>query len=140
MTETRDRQPADPVAPSLEDFERIAEAAFAALPEAFRARCENVLVTVADFADDETLDHFEMESPFELTGLYEGVDLTQKSHLDPPEGPDRVWLYRLPILLEWCERGDVGLRELISHVLVHEIGHHFGLTDEEIEAIEARAD
>jgi predicted Zn-dependent protease with MMP-like domain len=130
----------DPIAPSLEDFERMAEAAFTALPAPFRARCENVLIRIEDFADDATLDSFEMESPFELTGLYHGLDLTQKSHLDLPGEPDQVFLYRLPILLEWCERGDVGLRELISHVLVHEIGHHFGLTDEEIEAIEARAD
>ena len=74
----------DPIAPSLEDFERMAEAAFAALPVPFRARCENVLIRVEDFADDATLDSFEMESPFELTGLYHGLDLTQKSHLDLP--------------------------------------------------------
>jgi predicted Zn-dependent protease with MMP-like domain len=130
----------DPVAPSLEDFQLIAAAAFEALPEVFRSRCDNVLIAVADFADDETLAMFGMESPFELTGLYHGVDLTRKSHLDIAGGPDRVWLYRRPILDEWCERGDVGLRELVSHVLVHEIGHHFGLTDDEIEAIEANAD
>ena len=77
-----------------------------------------------------------MESPYELTGLYHGVDLTQKSVSDPTPEPDYVFLYRLPILLEWCERGNVTLAELITHVLIHEIGHHFGLSDEDMHAIE----
>ena len=77
-----------------------------------------------------------MDSPYELTGLYQGVDLTQKSLSDPNPEPDYVFLYRLPILMEWCERGNVTLSELITHVLVHEIGHHFGLSDEDMHAIE----
>jgi len=126
-------------APSAEDFLAIAENAWAELPEAFRAMCGNVAILVEDFAGEDTLRHFGMENPYELTGLYHGVDLTQKSLTHPENGPDHVFLYRLPILLEWCERGDVTLRELIAHVLVHEIGHHFGLSDEDMHAIEDAA-
>ena len=126
-------------APDLDDFAEMASAAFAALPEAFRARCDGVLIRVEEFADEETLTAMEIEDPFELTGLYRGVDLTAKSSADIAPEPDEVWLYRRPILDEWAERADVGLYELVVHVLVHEIGHHFGLTDEQIEAIEARA-
>ena len=133
-------EPGDAVAPSLADFERMADAAFDALPADFRALCQDVVIRIADFADDETLKAMEIENPFELTGLYEGVDLTRRSNLDTAQQPDFVWLYRRPILEEWCERGDVTLYRLIEHVLVHEIGHHFGLTDDDIDAIEARED
>ena len=126
-------------APDLDDFADMASAAFAALPETFRARCDGVLIRVEEFADEETLTAMEIEDPFELTGLYRGVDLTAKSSADIAPEPDEVWLYRRPILDEWAERADAGLYELVAHVLVHEIGHHFGLTDEQIEAIEARA-
>lgn len=129
----------DPVAPGLDDFEDMAARAFAALPAGFRARCGAVLIRVADFAEDETLREMGVADPFELTGLYSGVDLTRKSIDDIASTPDEVWLYRRPILDEWAERGDVGLYELVNHVLVHEIGHHFGLTDEQIAAIESRA-
>ncbi|QIE54882.1 metallopeptidase family protein [Pikeienuella piscinae] len=128
----------DLVAPGLDAFEKMAERAFAALPEEFRTRCSGVLIRVADFADRDTLDEMRIEDPFELTGLYCGVDLTRKSHDDFATPPDEVWLYRRPILDEWAERGDVGLFELVNHVLVHEIGHHFGLTDDEIHLIESR--
>ena len=131
---------ADETPASTEDFLSIAEEAFAELPPPFRKMTGNVSIQVMDFADDATLDHFEMESPYELTGLYHGVDLTRKSMIDPEAGPDHVFLYRLPILLEWCERGDVTLKELIAHVLVHEIGHHFGLSDDDMHAIEDAAD
>ena len=125
--------------PSHDDFLALAEGAFADLPEGFRAMCGNVVIQVSDFADETTLKHFQMDSPYELTGLYHGVDLTAKSIIDPETGPDYVFLYRLPILLEWCERGDVCLKALIAHVLVHEIGHHFGLSDEDMHAIEDAA-
>jgi len=128
------------VAPSLDDFERLARAAFDDLPPLFRDRCGDVALRIADFADDETLDEMGIEDPFELTGLYHGVDLTQKSVSDVEPRADEVWLYRRPILDEWCERGDETLGDLIAHVLVHEIGHHFGLTGDDIEAIEAAAD
>ncbi len=137
MTDAPPRSDETPPAP--EDFLAIAEAAWAELPEGFRRMCGNVVIQVDDFADQETLDHFEMDSPYELTGLYHGVDLTHKSVADPEAGPDHVFLYRLPILLEWCERGNVTLKELVSHVLVHEIGHHFGLSDEDMHAIEDAA-
>jgi predicted Zn-dependent protease with MMP-like domain len=127
-------------APDESLFLEIAQSAWDGLPAQFRALCGNVVIQTPDFADAETLSHFKMESPYELTGLYHGVDLTQKSVLDPAGGPDYVFLYRLPILLEWCERGNVTLSEIISHVLVHEIGHHFGLSDDDMHAIEDAAD
>ncbi len=123
-------------APSDADFLTLAEAAWEMLPGAFKQMCGNVVIQVTDFAPEEVLKHFEMDSPYELTGLYHGVDLTQKSMSDPAPEPDYVFLYRLPILLEWCERGNVTLSELITHVLIHEIGHHFGLSDEDMHAIE----
>ena len=126
-------------APNETAFLALAEACWERLPEAFRGLCGNVVIQVTDFAPDEVLAHFEMESAYELTGLYHGVDLTQKSISDPTPEPDYVFLYRLPILLEWCERGDVTLSELIAHVLVHEIGHHFGLSDEDMHRIEDEA-
>jgi len=126
-------------APSEDAVLALAEAAWEDLPEAFRALCGNVVIQVSDFAPEDVLNHFEMDSPYDLTGLYHGVDLTQKSIADPAPEPDYVFLYRLPILLEWCERGNVTLSELITHVLVHEIGHHFGLTDEDMHAIEDAA-
>lgn len=129
----------DATAPSESDFLALAETAWEGLPEAFRALCGNVVIQVSDFAHEDVLKHFQMDSPYDLTGLYHGVDLTQKSLSDPAPEPDYVFLYRLPILLEWCERGDVTLSELITHVLVHEIGHHFGLSDEDMHAIEDAA-
>lgn len=128
------------LAPSEADFLTLAEAAFAALPEGFRAMCGNVVIQIADFADEDTLKALEIENAYELSGLYHGIDLTEKSLMDSGAMPDHVFLYRLPILLEWCERGDVTLDELIAHVLVHEIGHHFGLSDEDMHAIEDSVD
>jgi len=126
-------------APSLDDFQALAEAAWAELPEAFRAMIAGpMLLRVEDFADEAVLREMRIENPFELTGLYTGVDLTQKSHLDGPE-PDIVTLYRRPLLDEWCERGDITLSDLIKHVIVHEIGHHFGLSDEDMHRIEDSA-
>ncbi len=127
-------------APSLDDLAELAEAAFAALPDAFRALAGEVIFRVDDFPDAEVLADLEIEDPFELTGLYHGVDLARRSVLDPAPHPSMVFLYRRPILDEWAERGDVTLAELVSHVLVHEIGHHFGLSDPDIDAIEAAAD
>lgn len=133
--------PFEPLAaPSLDDFASLAERAWARIPESFRAAAGDVVFRVADFADEETLASLEIEDPFELTGLYHGVDLTRRSLLDLPDEPATVWLFRRPILDEWAENGEVGLGELIEHVLVHEIGHHFGLSDDDIDAIEASAD
>ena len=124
-------------APSLDDLAALAEAAFAQLPEGFRRLAGDVVFRVDDFADEATLKALEIEDPFELTGLYQGVDLGRRSVFDPSPEPSRVFLYRRPILDEWAERGDVTLEELVGHVLVHEIGHHFGLSDDDIHAIEA---
>lgn len=127
-------------APSLEDIERLARAAWAEMPAAFRDMAGDVLIRIEDFADEETLAGLEMDDPFELTGLYHGVDLTQASIMDPTPAQPMVFLYRRAILDEWIDRGDVTLAELVSHVLVHEIGHHFGLSDEAMDVILESAD
>lgn len=126
-------------APSLDDFEEIARTAWALLPEAFRAMAGEVVVRIEDFAEDDLLADLEIDDPFALTGLYSGVDLTQQSMMDPQPTIPMVFLYRRPILDEWAERGTVTLDELITHVLVHEVGHHFGLSDEAMDAILDRA-
>ncbi len=128
---------ADRVAPGLEEFDALAREAFESLPAAFRAMCGDVMIHVADFAEDAILDDMGVDDPFGLTGLYEGVDLTSRSIDDIPSGPDHVHLYRQPILAEWIDHGETRLGDLIRHVLVHEIGHHFGLSDDDMERIEA---
>ncbi len=132
MTDT----PLSMTAPSLDQFEALAAAAFDELPPEVRRACADLLIRVSDFAADEILDEMEIEDPFELTGLYEGTALTEKSVLDQPVGPDVVWLYRRPILEEWIERGDVALDRLVRHVLVHEIAHHLGWSDDDIRAVD----
>jgi predicted Zn-dependent protease with MMP-like domain len=127
-------------APSLDDLAALAEQAFAALPEGFRAMVGDVLFRVDDFPSAEVLDELGIADAFELTGLYHGVSLADRLTLGPAPEPAMVFLYRRPILDEWAERGDVTLADLVTHVLVHEIGHHFGLSDADIEAIEAAAE
>ena len=126
----------DLMAPSLDDFARLARDAFDALPAEFRQAAGEVVFRIDDFADEQTLKDLEIEDPFELTGLYHGVDIGRREGLGPAPEPSRIFLSRRPIQDEWCERGDVGLAELIAHVLIHEIGHHFGLSDDDIHAIE----
>jgi predicted Zn-dependent protease with MMP-like domain len=123
-------------APTLDDFAALAEDAYRTLPQPFRRLAGEVRMVVEDFADDEVLDGLGIENPFELTGIYEGVNLADRSVLDPIPNLSQVRLFRRPILDEWAERGDVTLGELIAHVLVHEIGHHFGLSDADIHEIE----
>ncbi|MES2340211.1 MAG: metallopeptidase family protein [Pseudomonadota bacterium] len=125
------------LAPSLDDLAALAEAAFAALPDGFRAMTGDVIFRVDDFASAEVLAELGIEDAFELTGLYQGVDIGRRSTFDPAPQPSMVFLYRRPILDEWVDRGDVTLEELVTHVLVHEIGHHFGLSDDDIDGIEA---
>lgn len=129
----------DAVAPSLADFERLAQAAFERLPAEFRELCSDVVIRIEDFARDEVLDELGIETPFELMGLYQGVSLDRKSVLDQARDPDMVFLYRRALLDCWSE-GDETLGHLVTHVLVHEIGHHFGFSDADMEAIEAEAD
>ena len=127
-------------APSLDDLAAMAEQAFAALPEGFRRLTGDVVFRVDDFPTEEVLDSLGIQDAFELTGLYQGLDIGSRSVFDPNPEPARIFLYRRPILDEWAERGDVTLAELVAHVLVHEIGHHFGLSDADIDNIEAAAD
>ena len=127
---------ADQIAPGLDDFEMMAARAFSALPAEMRRLCDGLEIFVADFADAETLDAVGVDNPFDLTGVYIGVDLSQKSVADPSPGPDRVILFRRPILDEWADHGAITLGELVTHVLIHEIGHHFGLSDDDMHRIE----
>jgi predicted Zn-dependent protease with MMP-like domain len=121
--------------PSLEDILELAEQAFAAIPVALRERVRGTAIIVEDVPDDETLEEMGLENPWDLTGLYRGVPLTQKSVLDLPQEPDTILLYREPILLEWIETGEE-LFGLVRNVLIHEIGHHFGLSDADIDRLE----
>jgi predicted Zn-dependent protease with MMP-like domain len=125
-------------APSLAEFEALAEAAYDRLPKEFRAMCDGLVIQVDDFPTDEVLEKMETESDYDLLGLFQGVGLPFQSVSNPSPMPNLVWLYRRPILDYWAEHDDT-LGEIITHVLVHEIGHHFGLSDEDIEAIERAA-
>ena len=125
-------------APSLSDFEELAALAWSRLPSAFRDLAGNVVVRVEDFPTEEVLRELKLESPFDLMGLYQGVSFEKKSVMDLPRSPDMVFLYRRPLLDYWTE-GDETLGHLVAHVLVHEIGHHFGLSDADMERIEASA-
>jgi len=122
--------------PDLAAIEALAEAARAALPEPWRAAALEIALRVEDFADDAILDDLEIEDPFDLTGLYDGVPLTEKSVMDQPLKPDTIWLFRRPILDEWAERGAEPLGRLVAHILVHELAHHFGWSDEQIARID----
>ena len=125
-------------APDAEAFRAIAGTALAALPDVFKPHITGVVIAIEEVADDETLAALDIEHPYDLTGLYEGRPLTERS-IDMSGGlPDRVTLYRLPILIEWVEGGE-RLDWLIRHVLIHEIGHHFGFSDDDMHALEDRA-
>jgi predicted Zn-dependent protease with MMP-like domain len=126
----------DSIAPSLALIEQLAHEAVAALPAPFRAPASEVRLRIEDFADDQTVEDLGLTDPFELTGLYEGTPLTDKSTADQVTRADVIWLFRRPILDEWAERGDVSLQELVSHVVIHELAHHFGWTDDDIAAVD----
>lgn len=122
--------------PTTEDILEMAEDALAAIPQPLRDMVRGTAIVVEEVADDETITDMDLDSPWELTGLYRGVPLTQKSALDIPREPDTIFLYREPILLEWIETGE-DLFRLVRNVLIHEIAHHFGLSDEDIERLES---
>ena len=122
-------------APSLAELETMAHAVFELLPEHFRTMCEGVIIRVDDFPTEEVLDEMECESEFDLLGLFQGVGLPQQSLGDVARLPNMVWLYRRPILDYWAEH-DESLGHIVRHVLIHEIGHHFGLSDDDMERIE----
>jgi predicted Zn-dependent protease with MMP-like domain len=124
--------------PNLAEFEGLTEQAWHDLPKVFRDSCGQIDLFVADFADEEMLAALDLDDKFQLSGVYVGVDLTRKSHGNPMPYPARISLFRGPILAEWATRGDVSIQRLISHVLVHEIGHHFGFSDEAMHNIEAQ--
>ncbi len=126
-------------APSLADVEALADAAFAQLPERFRRLCEGLVIQVVDFPDDETLDDMGAETEFDLLGLFRGRGMPHRGAApETGELPNMIWLYRRPLLDYWCD-GDDTLAAVVTHVLVHEIGHHFGLSDADMEAIERQA-
>lgn len=128
--------PSDTIAPSLELIEQLAREAIATLPDPWRGPATQVVLRVEDFPEDEILESMDLGDPFELTGLYEGTPLTEKSVSDQPMGPDMIWLFRRPILDEWAERGDVSIGDLVAHVTIHELAHHFGWSDEDIARID----
>ena len=123
------------IPPSADEMEAIARRALEALPEPFAGHLRDVVLLVEDFADDATLDAMGIEEPFDLTGIYEGIPITERSVEQSGTLPDRIRLFRRPILDEWAG-GEDSLEHLVAHVLVHEVGHHFGLSDEDMHALE----
>lgn len=126
-------------APSLAEFEALAGTVFARLPDQFRVLCRDIVIQVDDFASEEVLKAMGMESEYDLLGLFQGTGLPFQSDSAPVQMPNMIWLYRRPILDYWAEF-DETLGHVIAHVLIHEIGHHFGLSDDDMEAIEAAAE
>ena len=122
--------------PSLDEMEALARAALARLPEPFSSHLADIVLRVEDFADDETLAELGIEDAFALSGVYEGLPLGQKESGAVAAMPDRIRLFRQPILDEWIERGDETLEHLVAHVVIHEVGHHFGLSDADMAALE----
>jgi len=123
-------------APNIHALHAMAEAARAALPLQFRAAARDVALRVEEFAPDHMLDEMGIDDPYDLTGVYDGISLTQKSFADQPHGPDTIWLFRRPILEEWAARGDIALGDLVTHVFVHELAHHLGWSDADIASID----
>ena len=121
---------------SLDRFEAVARSTVESFPLAFLSAARHVLLRVADWPDEGMLADLDIDDPLDLTGLYEGIPMTEKSTWDGPGYPDTVWLFREPILAEWRDRGDVDIDELIAHVTVHEFAHHFGWSDDDIAEID----
>ena len=128
----------DRLPPSLTEIEELAQRALGTIPRRLKRYLGRVVIQVEEFPDEETEAAMGLDSPFDILGLYRGVALPHKSVGDPRPDPDMIFLYRRPILDYWCETGE-DLAHLVRHVLIHEIGHHFGLSDADMEAIEADA-
>ena len=126
-------------APSLAELEVLASEVYGRLPQRFRKLCADLVIQVDDFPTEEVLDHMGAESEFDLLGLFQGIGLPFRAESDPIQTPNMIWLYRRPILDYWAEHEET-LGAVVKHVLVHEIGHHFGLSDADMEAIEAFAE
>ena len=124
------------LAPDAAAIERLADAAIARLPDTFRAHLGDVVLRVEEFADEDVLKALGIDDPFELSGLYSGRPIGEQSSMHSGELPAMIHLYRRPLLDEWAESG-VSLEELVRHVIVHEVGHHFGFSDDDMHAIEA---
>lgn len=125
--------------PSLDQIESIAIEALARLPQEFRVLCGDIIIQIADFPEDQIIEDMGLETPFDLLGLFEGRGIGERFSLQTGEGPNRITLYRRAILDYWAEHEET-LGDIITHVLIHEIGHHFGLSDEDMENLEAQAD
>ena len=123
-------------APDAALIEALARETIAALPAPFAGHAIHVVLRVEEFAGDDVLDELEIDDPLELTGLYDGIPMTEKSVSEPQHFPDTVWLFRRAILDEWAARGDVALGALVGHVVIHELAHHFGWSDEDIATID----
>jgi predicted Zn-dependent protease with MMP-like domain len=124
-------------APTLDDIDTLAREVYERLPEEFRERCGEILFRVEDFPDEDVIEEMELETQYDILGLFQGVALTQRSESETvPREPNVVFLYRRPILDEWSE-SQILLGDIVTHVLIHEVGHHFGFSDEDMERIEA---
>ncbi|MCT8972271.1 metallopeptidase family protein [Microbaculum marinisediminis] len=128
----------DRQAPTLDDVQRMAADAFANLPGALRQLCGDIVIQVAEFPEDEVLDDMGLETAYDLLGLFQGTGLAHRGLPYTGEMPNMIWLYRRPLIDYWAESEET-LGHLVTHVLIHEIGHHFGLSDDDMEAIEAQA-
>lgn len=125
------------VAPTLDDIDDLAHEIFTRLPDRFRKRCGQILFRIEDLPDDDVSAELELESPFDILGLFQGVDITQQGADEDNAGePNVIFLYRRAILDEWAD-SEIALGDILAHVIIHEIGHHFGLSDEDMERIEA---
>ena len=123
-------------APGADDIEALAREVLARLPPEFAGAAQAVILRVEEFAAEDVLDELEIDDPLELTGLYDGIPMTEKSASEPQHFPDTVWLYRRAILDEWADRGDATLGALVGNVVIHEFAHHFGWSDDDIARID----
>jgi len=123
-------------APTTEDIDTLARETFEQLPKKFRERCGEIVFRVEDFPDDDVVEEMELETQYDILGLFQGVGITEQQESDPQREPNIVFLYRRPILDEWSD-SEITLGDIVTHVLIHEIGHHFGFSDADMERIEA---